>query len=116
MRFCGNCGTALESQSAPAEERKLVTVLFADVVSSTRLAAVDPEQLRERMARFFSIAREEIRALWRHPGEVHRRRGDGRLRPARDPCYNRGDDVNYPTTKVGGLQGGHDTRCRPREY
>jgi len=44
-----------------AEERKIVTVLFADVVDSTRLAStVDPEQVRAQMARFFEIAREEI--------------------------------------------------------
>ncbi len=74
MWFCGNCGTALESQPAPAEERKLVTVLFADVVGSTRLAgAVDPEQLRERMARFFSIAREEIE---RYGGTLEKFIGD----------------------------------------
>jgi len=44
MRFCGNCGSALES--APAgEERKLGSVLFADAVASTALAAgSDPER------------------------------------------------------------------------
>lgn len=57
MRFCGNCGTALAAVSSSAEERKLVTVLFADVVSSTQLAGtVDPEQLRDWMARLFGTA------------------------------------------------------------
>lgn len=60
MRFCGNCGTPLTVLRA-AEERKVVTVLFADVVESTRLAgAVDPERLREQMAGIFAVAREEI--------------------------------------------------------
>ncbi len=74
MRFCGNCGTGLESQASSAEERKLVTILFADVVGSTKLAgAVDPEQLRERMARFFSVAREEIE---RYGGTLEKFIGD----------------------------------------
>ncbi|MGH2656563.1 MAG: DUF7577 domain-containing protein, partial [Actinomycetota bacterium] len=48
--FCGSCGWALEPP-APAEieeleERKLVTVLFADLTASTELAAsMDPEDL-----------------------------------------------------------------------
>ncbi len=73
MRFCGNCGTAFESLR-PTEERKLVTVLFADVVASTRLAgAVDPEHLRGQMARFFTIAREEVE---RYGGTVEKFIGD----------------------------------------
>ncbi len=48
MRFCGHCGSAL-SVAGP-EERKLVTVLFADAVASTRLAGqLDPERLRTRL-------------------------------------------------------------------
>jgi class 3 adenylate cyclase/tetratricopeptide (TPR) repeat protein len=43
QRFCGQCGTPLEGASAPpvpvaVEERKLATVLFADVVGFTSLA------------------------------------------------------------------------------
>ncbi len=60
MRFCGQCGTAL-TPSAGSEERKFVTVLFADVVGSTGLSGrLDAEELRERMGRFFGIARDEI--------------------------------------------------------
>ncbi len=43
-----------------SEERRLVTIFLADVVASTQLSAVNAEGLREQMARFFSIAREEI--------------------------------------------------------
>jgi class 3 adenylate cyclase len=39
---------------APADERKPVTVLFADLVGSTELATRhDPEQLRAMLAAFF---------------------------------------------------------------
>ena len=46
-RFCSNCGAAA---GAPleTEERKMVTVLFADLVDSTGLAqCLDPERARE---------------------------------------------------------------------
>ena len=60
MRFCGNCGAPLAGPPR-REERKLVTLLFADVVGSTRIAtAVDPERLHAQMRRFFAIAQEEI--------------------------------------------------------
>lgn len=61
QRFCGNCGGALAPLAVAPEERKLVTVFFADVVATTQLlTALDPEQLREQIAEFFRIAREEI--------------------------------------------------------
>ncbi len=73
MRFCGNCGAPLRV-APPAEERKLVTVLFVDVVESTRgSAAVDPEQWRERMTQFFAAARHEIE---RFGGTVEKFIGD----------------------------------------
>jgi len=45
------------------EERKLVTVLFADLAGSTVLADhLDPERLREVMRQYFDAMREEIEA------------------------------------------------------
>ena len=45
------------------EERRLVTVLFADVVGSTGLGEeLDPEDLRALLARYYAIAREVIGA------------------------------------------------------
>jgi class 3 adenylate cyclase/tetratricopeptide (TPR) repeat protein len=74
MRFCGNCGSALAPAPPTIEERKLVTILFADAVASTTLAgAVDPERLRAQMGRFFAIAREEIE---RYGGTVEKFIGD----------------------------------------
>ncbi len=74
MRFCGHCGAALTSATQAAEERKVVTLLFADVVGSTRLSGVlDAEELRERMGRFFGIAREETE---RFGGTVEKFIGD----------------------------------------
>ncbi len=46
-RFCSSCGTALTSAEAAREERKVVTVLFADLVGFTsRAEQMDPEDVR----------------------------------------------------------------------
>ena len=50
------------------EERKMVTVLFADLVDSTGLAErLDPERAREVLGRFFDAATEELQALRGRP-------------------------------------------------
>ncbi len=62
--FCPHCGSALLNAVPEGEERKLVTVLFADVSGSTGLAeTLDAEVVRELMGEFFALAREEIEAL-----------------------------------------------------
>jgi class 3 adenylate cyclase/tetratricopeptide (TPR) repeat protein len=64
QRFCATCGTALdETPAASGAERKLVTVLFADVTGSTQLGErLDPEQLRAVMETYFTAMRTEIEA------------------------------------------------------
>jgi class 3 adenylate cyclase len=64
-RFCPACGSALEPlEPVPADqERRLVTILFADVTSSTSLGErLDPERLQEVLATYFGAMREEIEA------------------------------------------------------
>src|ERR671935_2017177 len=48
-RFCSSCGAALgEAAAPPQEERKLVSVLFVDLVGSTaRADKADPEDVRD---------------------------------------------------------------------
>ena len=59
------------------ERRQTATVLFADVVHSTRLArTLDPEALREVMARYFQAVR---RVLEQHGGTVEKFIGDAVL-------------------------------------
>jgi class 3 adenylate cyclase/tetratricopeptide (TPR) repeat protein len=66
-RFCPNCG-AVVATVLGTEERKMVTVLFADLVDSTGLAqTLDPERAREVMGSFFSAATEELQALRGRP-------------------------------------------------
>src|SRR5687767_1903229 len=56
------------------EERKLVTVLFADIVGSTELGqSHDPEVVRGALGRAFAVAREALEA---HGGTVEKFIGD----------------------------------------
>ena len=60
--FCGQCGSRLNV--APAEERKLVTVLFADVVDFTALSEQrDPETVRQAMNLYFAALSQEVERL-----------------------------------------------------
>ena len=53
-RFCAACGHRLGEPSAKEEERKLVTVLFADLTGSTALGEqLDPERLRALLSEYF---------------------------------------------------------------
>jgi len=66
-RFCPNCG-AVVGTPLGTEERKVVTVLFADLVDSTGLAQrLDAERAREVLGRFFDAATEELQALRGRP-------------------------------------------------
>ena len=73
-RFCNACGAALAHPEPARETRKVVTVLFCDLVGSTALGeSTDPEALRARMRRYFDDAR---RVLERHGGTVEKFVGD----------------------------------------
>src|SRR3990170_37273 len=73
-RFCSACGSALASVEPAREQRKVVTVLFCDLVGSTALGeSADPEAVRARMRRYF----EDLRAiLERHGARVEKFVGD----------------------------------------
>src|SRR5215211_5389679 len=63
MRFCTQCGAALERNAtavreAPTTERRVVSVLFADLVGFTPASAErDPEDTRELLSSYFELAR-----------------------------------------------------------
>ena len=66
QKFCGECGRALAgtttspvaAPSAPAAERRLVSVLFADLVGFTTASeGRDAEETRELLSRYFEQAR-----------------------------------------------------------
>src|SRR5438876_616381 len=61
-RFCPNCGAPVGQPAA--EERKLVTVVFADLAGSTQLAThLDPERYREVMQAFYQTVSRELASL-----------------------------------------------------
>src|SRR5437879_3362040 len=56
------------------EERRIVTVLFADMAGSTALGEeLDPEEMRRILTRYYSIARESVE---QHGGTVEKFIGD----------------------------------------
>ena len=73
-RFCMSCAASLAVVEPAREQRKVVTVLFCDLVGSTALGeSTDPEVVRARLARTF----EELRAIVeRHGGQVEKFVGD----------------------------------------
>ncbi len=72
-RFCPACAAPVDAP-AQAEERKLATVLFADLVGSTALGeAQDPERTRVLLDRFYDAMASEIAAAG---GTVEKFAGD----------------------------------------
>src|SRR4051812_25287764 len=72
-RFCFSCGRPFE-QAAPREERKVVTVLFADLVGFTsRAEAMDPEDVRALLSPYHQRLRSELE---RFGGTVEKFIGD----------------------------------------
>src|SRR5213080_3942891 len=75
FKFCGACGAALDAAVAPArEERKVITVLFADLVGFTlRAEKLDPEDVRGFLSPYYARLRHELE---RHGGTVEKFIGD----------------------------------------
>jgi class 3 adenylate cyclase/tetratricopeptide (TPR) repeat protein len=98
-KFCIECGTALlpkaerekpqqamqhgdkertqplpELPAIPREERRVVTIMFADITGSTPLADhLDPEDMRAILTGYFNLMTEQIR---KHDGTVEKYIGD----------------------------------------
>ena len=73
-KFCSECGTALTAAAPQREERKVVSVLFADLVGFTSTAErLDPEEVRALLQPYHARLRE---LLERHGGTVEKFIGD----------------------------------------
>ncbi|MDQ1602412.1 MAG: hypothetical protein QOE01_257, partial [Actinomycetota bacterium] len=85
-KFCASCGTALSAITVPTEQpvssvgmssaaqRRVVTVLFADLVGFTTISQHrDAEEVRDLLTRYFDTART---ILERHGGVVEKFIGD----------------------------------------
>lgn len=73
-RFCDGCGGALAVAPPAREERKVVTVLFADLVGFTsRAEELDPEDVRALLSPYYARLRAELE---RFGGTVEKFIGD----------------------------------------
>src|SRR5690242_8020029 len=60
-RFCNSCGAPLAAPAPRREERKVVTVFFADLVGFTsRAEQLDPEDVRAVLASYWQHVRDEL--------------------------------------------------------
>ncbi|MGZ3640642.1 MAG: AAA family ATPase [Candidatus Limnocylindrales bacterium] len=128
--FCGQCGQSLAAvataagapvaavsppqAAAPVAERRLVSILFADLVGFTTLAeGRDPEDTRELLSRYFELARDVIA---RYGGTVEKFIGDAVMAVWGAPVA-REDDAERAVraalelvAAVRGLSGGLEAR------
>src|SRR5262245_35728961 len=88
-RFCESCGAPVEDGSA--ERRKVVSVLFCDVVGSTALGeSLDAEALRALLARYFERMKSIVE---RHGGVVEKFIGDAVMAVFGLPAVHEDDAV-----------------------
>src|SRR3954454_19232223 len=73
-KFCSECGARLAPTARPVEERKVVSVVFCDLVGSTaRAERLDPEDVRAEVSSFYARVRHELE---RRGGTVEKFIGD----------------------------------------
>jgi len=81
VKFCGQCGAPLSALATPAapremplSERRLVSVLFADLVGfTTHSESRDPDEVRDLLSRYFETSRTLVA---RYGGTVEKFIGD----------------------------------------
>ena len=97
QRFCAECGTALAGSArletpatdAPAAERRLVSILFADLVGFTAASeSRDAEEVRELLSRYFETCR---RLIGLYGGTVEKFIGDAVMAVWGTPVANEDD-------------------------
>ena len=73
-KFCNECGTVLAAPPPIAEERKVVTTLFCDLVAFTAMSeTADPEDVDALLGEYFARA---TRVIESHGGTVEKFIGD----------------------------------------
>jgi class 3 adenylate cyclase/predicted ATPase len=126
-RFCGDCGASLAESPAspqpaasiPAAERRLVSVLFADLVGFTPLSeSRDPEEVRDLLSRYFDACRRLIEL---YGGVVEKFIGDAVMAVWGTPTAQEDDaeravrtalDLVAAVTALGDEVGAPDLRAR----
>src|SRR5438034_10573401 len=113
--FCDECGAGVDAgpatraaAAAPSSERRLVTVLFADLVGFTSLSeAQDPDEVRDFLSRYFDTCRTLIR---RYGGTVEKFIGDAAMAVWGTPVAREDDEEVAGREALDVRQGGSDTR------
>lgn len=92
MKFCNECGSRLETEGRPvAEERKVVSVLFCDLVGFTSLAeGKDPEDVRATLRPYHELLRRDIES---YGGTVEKFIGDAIMAVFGAPTSHEDDPV-----------------------
>jgi class 3 adenylate cyclase/tetratricopeptide (TPR) repeat protein len=129
-KFCGECGTTLTAATAarapeaagrsePQAERRLVSVLFADLVGFTTFSEHrDAEEVRDLLSRYFDLCR---RIIARYGGTVEKFIGDAVMAvwgapTAQEDDAERAVRAGLELTAAVGLMGdevgAHDLRAR----
>ncbi|HWQ01725.1 MAG TPA: adenylate/guanylate cyclase domain-containing protein, partial [Gaiellaceae bacterium] len=126
VKFCGECGHQLQgtapspaAEAPPAAERKLVSVLFADLVGFTSASeARDAEDTRELLSRYFDTCRRLIEL---YGGTVEKFIGDAVMAVWGTPTATEDDaeravraalDLVAAVTALGDEVGVSDLRAR----
>jgi class 3 adenylate cyclase len=90
VRFCPSCGAPVVPESPTQEQRRVVSVLFADLVDFTaRSQDADPEDVRDTLRRYHGGVKETIE---RFGGVVEKFIGDAVMAVFGAPV-SRGDDA-----------------------
>src|SRR3989442_14307287 len=99
-QFCDACGTSLvASASEQAAARKVVTIVFADLIGSTSLhERLAPESVGRLMARYYQVVREPVEA---HGGSVVQLLGDGVMCAFGVPRAGEDDAIRAVRAAVG---------------
>jgi class 3 adenylate cyclase len=112
FNFCPECGAPAAARGR--EQRKVVTVVFCDVVGSTALGeSTDPEAVRALLARYFERMKEIVE---RHGGTVEKFIGDAVMAVFGVPFVHEDDALRacratiemrdaFPTLRVDGRIG-----------
>jgi class 3 adenylate cyclase/tetratricopeptide (TPR) repeat protein len=105
FRFCPYCGQLLPEAEAKAleAERKVVTVMFCDLVGfTTRADRADPEDVRGILRPFHELARTEIE---RYGGTLDKFIGDAAMGVFGSPAAHEDDPERAVRAAMGILQG-----------
>src|SRR5204863_10190578 len=99
-RFCNACASPLQAdERALGEERKIVTVVFVDLVGFTAQAEqLDPEDVRGLLSPYHARLRDELE---RHGGTVEKVIGDAVVAVFGAPVAHEGDGDSAVRAGVG---------------